>query len=155
MELKLVSIDASHQYASIGMHYNLYPIKIEITSSKKRNFNFSTKNLRAFRTFAAKMEFFYGPSCGCVRSHKPPKYIKMTVETCSFRKCFQLASIIWKMRPKMWLFKMLRKKLDEKNRVNFEWICRFNFLYFWDFLARLSKVPISCFISFLQILDIF
>ena len=58
MAIKLVSIDASRQYASIGMHYNLYPIKIEVTSSEKRNFNFSTKNRRAFRTFAAKMEFF-------------------------------------------------------------------------------------------------
>ena len=59
MAIKLVSIDASRQYASIGMHYNLYPIKIEVTSSEKRNFNFSTKNRRAFRTFAAKMEFFW------------------------------------------------------------------------------------------------
>ena len=56
--IKLVSTDAPRQYASIGMHYNLYPIKIEVTSSKKRNFNFLTKNRRAFRTFAAKMEFF-------------------------------------------------------------------------------------------------
>ena len=37
----------------VGNWYALrYPIKIEVTSSEKRNFNFSTKNLRAFRTFA-------------------------------------------------------------------------------------------------------
>ena len=34
MAIKLVSIDASHQYASIGMHYNLCPIKMKELAAK-------------------------------------------------------------------------------------------------------------------------
>ena len=32
--------------------------------------------------------FFSGPPCSHLMSQKQPKYIKMTVETTSFRKCF-------------------------------------------------------------------
>ena len=73
MAIKLVAVDASRQYASIGMHYNLCPIKMKELAAKNEILIFQQKIAGHFEHLLRKWNIFDGPPCGRVMSHKPPK----------------------------------------------------------------------------------